>query len=98
MELKRVLAGWNRICPGCNIARKYPDSLVGRKVRAHWENGCAAHNAYVEVYGADEPTPKKGSKKKSAAKAKPAAAKKANPGKGRKAASKETAAKKKKKR
>jgi hypothetical protein len=65
MELKKVLAGWNKVCPGCNIARKYPDSLIGRKVRAHWEKGCAAHDAYVEVYGVNEPN----SKKKGAAKA-----------------------------
>jgi len=59
MEIKRVLAGWNRICPGCNIARKYPDSFIGKRVRAHWEKGCISHNAYVEVYGSQAPSPKK---------------------------------------
>jgi hypothetical protein len=58
MELKKVLAGWNKVCPGCNIARKYPDSFIGKKVRNHWEKGCPSHDAYVEVYGADEPSPK----------------------------------------
>jgi hypothetical protein len=60
MEMKKVLAGWNRICPGCNIARKYPNSFIGKKVRGHWEKGCISHNAYVEVYGSEAPSPKKG--------------------------------------
>jgi hypothetical protein len=59
MEMKKVLAGWSRICPGCNIGRKYPESFIGKKVRNHWEKGCISHNAYVEVYGSDEPSPKK---------------------------------------
>jgi hypothetical protein len=59
MEMKKVLAGWSKICPGCNIGRKYPDSFIGKKVRNHWEKGCISHNAYVEVYGSDEPSPKK---------------------------------------
>jgi len=85
MELKKVLAGWNKVCPGCNIARKYPDSLIGKKVRSHWERGCVAHNAYVEVYGADEPSPRKKTAKKGApAKKKPAAPKKANSSKPKK--------------
>ena len=58
MEMKKVLAGWNKICPGCNIGRKYPDSFIGKKVRKHWEKGCASHNSYVEIYGSDEPSPK----------------------------------------
>ncbi len=37
MEMKKVLAGWSKICPGCNIGRKYPDSFIGKKVRNHWE-------------------------------------------------------------
>jgi hypothetical protein len=59
MEMKKVLAGWSKICPGCNIGRKYPDSLIGKKVRNHWEKGCTAYNAYVEVYGRDENSLKK---------------------------------------
>jgi len=62
MEMKKVLAEWSNICPGCNIGRKYPDSFIGKKVRSHWEKGCIAHNAYVEVYGSDEPSPNKGKK------------------------------------
>ena len=57
MEIKKMLAGWNKICPGCNIGRKYPDSFIGKKVRKHWEKGCMSHNAYIEVYGGDEPCP-----------------------------------------
>jgi hypothetical protein len=59
MEMKNVLAAWSNICPGCNIGRKYPDSFIGKKVRSHWEKGCISHNAYVEVYGSDEPSPNK---------------------------------------
>ena len=59
MEMKKVLAAWSKICPGCNIGRKYPDSFIGKKVRNHWEKGCISHNAYVEVYGSNEPLPKK---------------------------------------
>ena len=51
MEMKKVLAGWSKICPGCNIGRKYPDSFIGKKVRNHWERGCKVYEAYVEVYG-----------------------------------------------
>ncbi len=58
MEMKKVLAGWGKICPGCNIGRKYPDSFIGKKVRNHWEKGCISHNAYVQVYGSDEHSPK----------------------------------------
>jgi hypothetical protein len=100
MELKKLLAGWNKVCPGCNIARKYPDSFVGKKVRNHWEKGCAAHDAYVELYGANEPSSKKAKAKAgSSAKNKPAA--KANagkPGKNAPAAGKAQAARGKKKR
>jgi hypothetical protein len=58
IKMKKLLARWGRICPGCNIGRKYPDSFIGRRVRNHWEKGCHSHNAYVEVYGGDEPTSK----------------------------------------
>jgi len=50
MDTKRLMASWNRICPGCNIARKYPDSAIGKMVRAHWEKGCPCHDAYVELF------------------------------------------------
>jgi hypothetical protein len=56
MEMKKVLAGWSKICPGCNIGRKYPDSFIGKKVRNHWEKGCSSHTAYHEVYGSEEPS------------------------------------------
>jgi len=47
--MKKVLAWWSKVCPGCNIGRKYPKSFIGQKVRNHWEKGCPTHNAYVEV-------------------------------------------------
>jgi len=62
MEMKKVLAGWSKICPGCNIARKYPESFIGKKVRNHWKNGCIVHNAFVEVHSSDEPSPNKDKK------------------------------------
>ena len=62
MEMKKVLAGWSKICPGCNIGRKYPDSFIGKKVRSHWKNGCIVHNAFVEVYSSDEASPNKDKK------------------------------------
>ena len=54
--MKKVMAGWSKICPGCNIGRKYPDSYIGKKVRDHWEKGCTTHDAYIEVYGREEPS------------------------------------------
>ena len=63
MEMKKMLAGWSKICPGCNIGRKYPDSFIGKKVRNHWQKGCISHDAYVEIYGSDEPSPKKNTDK-----------------------------------
>jgi hypothetical protein len=39
MDMKKVPAGGSRICPGCNIGRKYPDSFIGKKVKAHWKKG-----------------------------------------------------------
>lgn len=53
---KKLLASWNRICPGCNFARKHPESFLGRLVIAHWEAGCPCHKAYLEVYGKGEPS------------------------------------------
>ncbi len=61
--MKKLLATWGRICPGCNIGRKYPDSFIGRRVRNHWEKGCPSHDAYVEVYVGDDPTSKKNEEK-----------------------------------
>ena len=75
MNTKNLLAGWNKICPGCNIARKYPKSFIGKRVRAHWEKGCPAHDAYVEVYGANEPSSKKAAKAAKARAPKKAASK-----------------------
>jgi hypothetical protein len=63
MEMKKMLAGWSKICPGCNIGRKYPDSFIGKKVRNHWQKGCISHDAYVEIYGSDEPSQEKNTDK-----------------------------------
>lgn len=62
MDMNTLLAGWSKICPGCNIARKYPNSFIGKKVRGHWKKGCLSHDAYVEVYRSDEPSSKKSRK------------------------------------
>jgi hypothetical protein len=63
MKMKKVLAAWSKICPGCNIGRKYPDSFIGKKVRNHWQKGCIAHNAYVAEYGNEELPPAKNGEK-----------------------------------
>jgi hypothetical protein len=47
---KQLLAAWGAICPFCNIARKYPNSSIGSKVRKHWEEGCPVNEAYKEVF------------------------------------------------
>ena len=47
---KQLLAAWSTICPFCNIARKYPNSFIGKKVRKHWEEGCPVNEAYKEVF------------------------------------------------
>ncbi len=57
MEMKKVLAGWSKICPGCNIGRKYPDSFIGKKVRNHWEKGWLAdYLVDIEVTGDAAPS------------------------------------------
>ena len=47
---KQLLAAWGAICPFCNVARKYPNSLIGKKVTKHWEEGCPVNEAYKEVF------------------------------------------------
>ena len=47
---KRLLATWGAICPFCKVARKYPNSSIGKKVRKHWEEGCLVNEAYNEVF------------------------------------------------
>ena len=51
MIKKKALAFWGAACPGCNIGRKYPNSLIGKQVVKHWEKGCPVHEAYNEVFG-----------------------------------------------
>ena len=51
MLKKRIMAYWGAVCPGCNIARTYPESFIGKKVIAHWEQGCPVHEAYKEFFG-----------------------------------------------
>jgi hypothetical protein len=58
MIIKRLLASWNKICPGCNLARKYPQSFIGKIIRTHWEKGCPSHKAYIELYGQKDAKPK----------------------------------------
>jgi len=49
--LKKLLAYWSLICPGCNIGRYFPNSFIGKKVVKHWEQGCPVNKAYQEVFG-----------------------------------------------
>ena len=49
--VKKILACWSLICPGCNIGRSFPDSFIGKKVNEHWKKGCPVNKAYQEVFG-----------------------------------------------
>ena len=49
--IKKTLAYWSAVCPGCNIGRKYPESFIGKRVVQHWEKGCPANKAYMEIFG-----------------------------------------------
>ncbi len=59
MLKKKIMAYWGAVCPGCNIARKYPDSFIGRRVVVHWEEGCPVNEAYTELFGKKESDTKK---------------------------------------
>jgi hypothetical protein len=50
MIMKKAMAFWGTVCPGCNIGRKYPNSFIGKRVVEHWEKGCPVHEAYKEVF------------------------------------------------
>lgn len=52
--MKKAMAYWGAVCPGCNIGRKYPDSFLGKRVVAHWKKGCAVNEAYEELFGKKE--------------------------------------------
>lgn len=50
--MKKMMAYWGAVCPGCNIGRKYPNSFVGKRIVEHWQQGCPVNEAYVEFFGA----------------------------------------------
>ena len=54
MMKKKALAYWGVVCPGCNMGRRFPNSFIGKKVVAHWEQGCPVREAYKEVFGQKE--------------------------------------------
>ena len=66
MEIKKALAGWSNICPGCNIGRKYPrflyrqesEEITGRKVASHITPmlRCTAVTAFTEQKAREPPT------------------------------------------
>jgi hypothetical protein len=45
------------------MGRKYPNSFIGKRVVEHWEKGCPAREAYMEVFGVKEEKNKKNSEK-----------------------------------
>jgi len=49
--IKKIMAYWSLICPGCNIGRRFPDSFIGKMVTNHWKKGCLVNKAYQEVFG-----------------------------------------------
>jgi hypothetical protein len=48
--LKKVLAFVSMICPGCNIARRFPESKFA-KIKQRIGKRCPACKAYQEVFG-----------------------------------------------
>ncbi len=52
--IKKTMAYWSAVCPGCNIGRKYPESFIGKRVVQHWEKGCPANKAYMEIFGEEK--------------------------------------------
>jgi len=54
MNKKKALAYSSVVCPGCNMARKYPNSFIGKRVVEHWKKGCPVNEAYKEVFGEKE--------------------------------------------
>ncbi|UCD86018.1 MAG: hypothetical protein JSU92_07440 [Deltaproteobacteria bacterium] len=52
--MKKAMAYWSAVCPGCNIGRKYPNSFIGKRVVEHWEQGCPVYEAYMEVFGKEK--------------------------------------------
>ena len=64
MLKKKIMAYWGAVCPGCTIARTYPDSFIGKKVIAHWKQGCPVHEAYLEFFGKIDKDTKRGDSKK----------------------------------
>jgi rubrerythrin len=47
---KRFLAFLCRVCPACNVARRFPDSNFAKGL-AKAEQNCPACRAYKEIYG-----------------------------------------------
>ena len=54
MMMKKAMAYWGAVCPGCNIGRKFPNSLIGKRVVEHWERGCPVNEAYMEMFGKEK--------------------------------------------
>ena len=54
MMMKKAMAYWGAVCPGCNIGRIFPNSFIGKRVVEHWERGCPVYEAYMEVFGKEK--------------------------------------------
>ena len=61
--MKKAMAYWSVVCPGCNIGRKYPNSFIGKRVVEHWKKGCSVNEAYLEVFGKKEEKNKQNNEK-----------------------------------
>jgi hypothetical protein len=48
--LKKILAFVSVICPGCNIARRFPESKFA-KIKQRIGKICPACKAYEEIFG-----------------------------------------------
>jgi len=51
--LKKILAFVSMICPGCNIARRFPESKFA-KIKQKIGKICPACKAYQEIFGKKE--------------------------------------------
>ncbi len=52
---KRMRASICKHCPACNIARKSPESMIGKVLHHPFHSkNCPMWKAYEEVYHADE--------------------------------------------
>ncbi len=63
MEMKKVLAGWSKDLPRLQRRAQISGFIYRQESERSLEKGCMSHDAYVEVYGSEESSPKKDNEK-----------------------------------